>query len=66
MSTFLSTRIFYTMLCSTVADLNDQLFKEFDNIPRLKRRITKESFIKTFSTIYFGTEDEQKSFTFKL
>ena len=34
------------------------IFKEFDNIPRLKRRISRENFVKTFSTIYFGSEED--------
>jgi hypothetical protein len=58
-STFLSTRLFNAMLCSSepLQNKNEQ-FKEFDNIPRLKRRISRENFVKTFSTIYFGSEED--------
>ena len=43
-----------------------EVFKDFDNIPRVKRRVNRDNFVKTLSCLYFGSESEKRQLTFKL
>ena len=52
LSAYLSTRLFAAMI------FGESVFTEFDNIPRIRRRIFKEIFIKTILTIYTGSIEE--------
>jgi hypothetical protein len=44
----------------------ENIFSEFDSIPRIRRRIFKETFIKTMLTIYTGTTEEKKTLVFRM
>lgn len=60
MSAFLTTRLFAIMI------LGDNAFTEFDNIPRIRRRVFREIFIQTMVTVYLGSVQEKKTTIFKM
>jgi hypothetical protein len=44
----------------------ESVFTEFDNIPRIRRRIFKEIFMKTILTIYTGSIEDKKALVFRM
>ena len=60
MSNYLSTRLFAAMI------FGDNTFTEFDNIPRIRRRVFKEGFIKTMMLIFLGSIEDKKPLVFRM
>jgi hypothetical protein len=44
----------------------DNTFTEFDNIPRIRRRVFKEGFIKTMMLIFLGSIEDKKPLVFRM